>query len=273
VPLELLYEASGLPSFDLPDEVLDGYGGPLGFEEPRVVANFVSSIDGVVAAPPIAQSSKRISGGSDSDRFVMGVLRACADAIVIGSGTLAGSPHSLWTPGGSSAAGARAFAVLRRRRARHAAPALVVLTGTGEIDPGHPALAERGALVLTTDDGARRLAGRLPERSEVISVGAGPKVDLRAALALLRARGNQLILSEAGPHVFGGLLSAGLVDELFLTVSPIFAGRCDRSERLALVEGHDFLGQGAAARRLLSVRRDGALLFLRYELRAPQSTS
>jgi riboflavin biosynthesis pyrimidine reductase len=139
-----------------------------------------------------------------------------------------------------------------------------VLTGTGNIDPGHPAL-ERGALVLTTDDGARHVAGRLPRRSEVVSVGAGSAVDLGAALALLRARDHRLILSEAGPRVFGSLLSAGLVDELFLTVSPILAGRSDVTVRLGLVEGQDLLVRGAAA-RLLSVRRDGAFLFLRYEL-------
>jgi riboflavin biosynthesis pyrimidine reductase len=264
-PLELLYEAPGLPSFDLPEELHERYGGSLGFDEPRLVANFVSSVDGVVAAPAIIQSSKLISGRNDSDRFVMGFLRACADAIVIGSGTLGGSPRSLWTPDGPSPASAEAFAGLRRRRARPAEPALVVLTGTGNIDPGHPAL-ERGALVLTTDDGARRLAGRLPERSEVVSLGAGSAVDLGAALALLRARGYGLILSEAGPHVFGGLLAAGLVDELFLTVSPILAGRSAGAARLGLVEGQDLLARGAAAGRLLSVRRDGAFLFLRYEV-------
>ena len=117
MPLELLYEASGLPSFDLPEELHDRYGGSLGFDEPRLVANFVSSVDGVVAAPPIIQSSKLISGRNDSDRFVMGLLRACADAIVIGSGTLQGSPRSLWTPDGPYPATAEAFAGLRRRRA------------------------------------------------------------------------------------------------------------------------------------------------------------
>ena len=265
VPLELLYEASGLPSFDLPAELRERYGGSLGFDEPRLVANFVSSVDGVVAAPPIIQSSKLISGRNESDRFVMALLRACADAIVIGSGTLQGSPRSLWMPDGPYRADAEAFADLRRRRRRTPEPALVVLTGTGLIDPGHPAL-ERGALVLTTDGGARRLDGRLPERSEVVSLGAGSAVDLGSALALLRARGYRLILSEAGPHVFGGLLSAGLVDELFLTVSPILAGRSPGTARLGLVEGQDHLLRGAAAGRLLSVRRDGAFLFLRYEL-------
>lgn len=263
--LELLHEAPGLPGYELPDELRERYGGSLGFSEPRLVANFVTSVDGVVAAPPLVQSARLISGDNESDRFVMGLLRACADAIVIGSGTLRASPRSLWTPEGPFPEAAGAFAELRRRRRRPEIPALVVLTGTGLIDPAHPAL-ERGALVLTTDGGARHLEGRLPARSEVVSLGATPTVDLGAAVALLRERGHGLILCEAGPHAFGGLLAAGLADELFLTVSPVLAGRAQGATRLGLVEGQDLLAGVGAAGRLFSVRRDGAYLFLRYEL-------
>lgn len=263
--LELLHEAPGLPGYELPDELRERYGGSLGFSEPRLVANFVTSVDGVVAVPSLPQSARLISEDNDSDRFVMGLLRACADAIVIGSGTLQASPRSLWTPEGPCPEAADAFAELRRRRGRPETPALVVLTTTGLIDPAHPAL-ERGALVLTTDGGALHLEGRLPERSELVSLGATPTVDLGAAVALLRERGHGLILSEAGPHVFGGLLAAGLVDELFLTVSPVLAGRAEGATRLGLVEGQDLLAGVGAAGRLFSVRRDGAYLFLRYEL-------
>jgi riboflavin biosynthesis pyrimidine reductase len=265
--LELLYEASPLPAFDLPDELHERYGGPIGFDEPRVFANFVGSLDGVVAAPPLVQSAKLISADNDSDRFVMGLLRACADAILIGSGTLQASPRSLWTPGGPYPAAADAFAELRRRRGQPESPALVVLTATGLIDPAHPAL-ERGALVLTTDGGATRL-GRLPERSEVVSLGEGLAVDVVAALELLRERGHRLVLAEAGPHVFGSLVAAGLVDELFITVSPLLAGRAEALTRLGLVEGADLLEQERPAARLLGVRRDGGHLFLRYALGAP----
>ena len=264
--LQLLYEAAGLPAFDLPDELGERYGGSLGFTEPRLVANFVGSIDGVVAAPPLEQSARLIGGDSVSDRFVMALLRACADAIVVGSGTLQASPRSLWKPTGPFPAAAEAFAELRRRRGRPEPPTLVVLTATGLIDPLHPAL-ERGALVVTTDGGAVRLEGRLPARSELVSLGASPSVDLRAAVELLRERGHRLVLSEAGPHVFGGLVAAGLVDELFLTVSPLLAGRAEGATRLGLVEGRDLLAGGVVPGSLLSVRRDGGHLFLRYALR------
>jgi hypothetical protein len=50
-----------------------------------------------------------------------------------------------------------------------------VLTGGGSIDPSHP-LLESGALVLTSEPGAARLAGRLPRASTVVLLGADPEV-------------------------------------------------------------------------------------------------
>ena len=39
-----------------------------------------------------------ISGKDPADRFLMGLLRACADAVVLGAGTLRATPGHLWTP-------------------------------------------------------------------------------------------------------------------------------------------------------------------------------
>ena len=141
------------------------YGGTLGFEEPRVFANFVSTIDGVVAIPSLPSSNKLIAGGSAADRFVMGLLRACADVLVIGSGTLAASPRSVWTPEQAYPPAAAAFAELRRAaRPAAAARGRGHLRRAGASTPTHPAFAA-GAIVLTTDAGAARLAGQLPGRA------------------------------------------------------------------------------------------------------------
>jgi riboflavin biosynthesis pyrimidine reductase len=55
------------------------------------------------------------------------------------------------------------------------------------------------------------------------------------------------------------------VDELFLTVSPLLAGRGDAA-RLSLVEGVELIPQTRVAGRLRSVRAHGSHLFLRYGL-------
>jgi riboflavin biosynthesis pyrimidine reductase len=94
-------------------------------------------------------------------------------------------------------------------------------------------------------------------------VNDGDWVDLRAALGVLRARGHSLVLTEAGPTTFGSLLADSLVDELFLSVSPVLAGRLGPG-RLALVEGVELLPQMRVAPHLVSARRAGDHLFLRY---------
>jgi riboflavin biosynthesis pyrimidine reductase len=262
-PLELLHEPTDLPAIELPDELAAAYPGTLGFPATSTFANFVQTVDGVTAIPSVPQSNRLISGGSPADRFVMGLLRACAGAVVIGSGTLAGSPGGSWSPGRAFPAAAAAFAKLRARLGLPARVELVVLTARGSIDPAHPALAE-GALVLTTDRAAAGLRGALPAAAEVVSLG--PALDAAAAFALLRERGFERILSEGGPHVLGAQLAAGLVDELFLTVSPLLVGRPHGDERLSLDDGADLLTGGPLAARLIGVRRDGAHLFLRYAL-------
>ena len=174
MPLEVLVRCRRLRPFDLLEELHDRYGGSLGFDDPRLVAIFVSSIDGVVVVPPIIQPSKLISGRNDSDRFVMTLLaclrRRHRDRLGHPGGARrdrSGCWHALYP------ATRTAFADLRHRRCctRGAGPPRCS-PASGSIDPGHPAL-ERGALVLTTDGDARHLDGRLPQRSEVVSLGAG----------------------------------------------------------------------------------------------------
>jgi riboflavin biosynthesis pyrimidine reductase len=263
-PLEALYEAANTPTVDLPPALEQLYGGGIGFDEPRVYANFVSTLDGVVAIPELAQSNKLISAGSEGDRFVMGLLRAFADVVLIGAGTLAGSPRGTWTPERAYPPAAGAFAELRRRRGRSPAPELAVLSGRGSVAPLHPAL-QAGALVLTSEPGAARLRPRLPETSTIVTLGEETSIDPRRVIDVLRERGHRLILSEAGPHAFGALVDAGLVDELFLTLSPLLAGSAEQTRRFALVEGFDLVPLQVEG-RLLGLRRQGAHLFLRYQL-------
>lgn len=216
------------------------------------------------------RGNRVVSGDSASDRFVMGLLRAFADCVLVGPGTLAGAPRGSWTPAGAYPAAADAYAELRRRLGLEPRPELAVATAAGSVAPDHPALAGP-TVILTGEAGAERLAGTLPPSAELLPLGAGPAVEPRAALAALAARGHRLVLCEAGPRLFGSLLAAGLVDELFLTLSPLLAGRACGDPRPGLVEQTRLLPERALRGRLLSVRRDGAHLFLRYALREPSA--
>jgi riboflavin biosynthesis pyrimidine reductase len=266
--LEHLYESPGLPEFDLPRELSEAYGGPLGFSEPRLYANFVTALDGVVALPGQPHSSRIISEYSTADRFVMGLLRACADAVLVGAETVRDSPGSLWTAEQAYPPAEALFNELRRTRGQPPQPTVAILSGHGAVDPRHPAL-ENGALVLTSEPGAARLRGHLPGATTVV-IGPAPHLDPAAAVKALRSRGHRLILCEGGPSAFGALLAAGLVDELFLTVSPLFAGRTADSPRPGLVEGIELLPATTVGCELLTLRRAGSQLFSRYLVSKPE---
>jgi riboflavin biosynthesis pyrimidine reductase len=193
----------------------------------------------------------------------MGLLRACADAVVVGAGTLAASPGGRWTPAQAYPDAAEHYDALRASLGLPTEPEIVILSASGAVDPTYP-LFESGVLLLTTDVGQTLLGDRLPGASTVVSLGPGAKLDPVAALGALRARGHRLILHEGGPHVIGSFFEAGAVDELFLTISPLLTGRIVLDPRLALVEGADLL-PGVRA-RLVGVRRDTDHLFVRYQI-------
>jgi riboflavin biosynthesis pyrimidine reductase len=167
----------------------------------------------------------------------MGLLRATADAVLVGCGTVNASPKGHWRPDTVFPGAAGAFGELRDRPAR---------------------------VVVATELAADRLAGRLPEETEIAVVPGDDAVDVAAAVSLLRERGHRRILSEAGPRLFGSLVAADLVDELFLTVSPLLAGRAAGEERFGIVEGVSLLPERERRGSLRSARLHGGHLFLRY---------
>ncbi|HXC78126.1 MAG TPA: dihydrofolate reductase family protein [Candidatus Acidoferrum sp.] len=260
-PFEVLFEAEGLSEYAMPADLKHLYGR-LGFADRVFFANFVSSIDGVVTLGAKPSAGSVISGKDASDRFLMGLLRACADAVVLGAGTLRATPGHLWTPAHVYPALATEFTALRSALGRSAEPSLVVLTGSGELDFSHPAIV-RGACVITTGPGAKRIGSRLPPSCELLVMGKGKRLDLGKVVGELRERGLIVLLSEAGPHVTGHLVAEGLLDEVFLTVSPVLAGRA-KEKRLGMVEGIELLPDNGAWSKLLSARQHGDYLFLRY---------
>jgi riboflavin biosynthesis pyrimidine reductase len=262
----------------LPADLQARFAGRLEFplrpDGPTIIANFVSTIDGAVALDRRgATGGREISGGSEPDRFLMGLLRASADAVLVGAGTVRASRSKVWTPRAAHPASAVAFADWRRTLGLPAAgPATVVVSGSGSLDPAVLGRADGPpVLIVTTTDGVRRLRrGARPDQVEIIAVPDGPTVAVETLTGIVRERGFRLVLSEAGPTLFGRLLGARAVDELFLTVAPQIAGRSDETGRLALVEGTAFPPALAPRARLRSVMRSTDHLFLRYDLRPAQ---
>jgi riboflavin biosynthesis pyrimidine reductase len=259
-PFDVLFEAE-VPDYALPADLKHLYGR-LGFGSEVVYSNFVSSVDGVVTLGSKPSAGSVISGKYAADRFLMGLLRACADAVVIGAGTMRATPGHLWTPAHVYPALQTEFTALRSSLGRSAEPVLVLLTASGALDYKHPALV-RGAIVITTSAGANKIGDRLPKTCELVAMGKGKTFDIGKAIEELRSRGLDVLLTEGGPHVVGQLVEAGLLDEAFLTIAPVVAGRGDEP-RLGMVEGVELLPAKGAWSALLSARRHGDYLFLRY---------
>src|SRR5262245_28424182 len=246
---------------DLPDALRTAYGGGLGLEGSAVYANFVASIDGIVAISDIRASSKVIGGQDEGDRFVMALLRASADALLMGAGTFR-QHRGPWTAQAIAPRAADAFAELRRIESRTETPTLAIVTASGDVEPK----PGQDTIVLTTAKGAEAVPAGF---SEVVVVGDGDAVDVAGAIAALRERGLERILTEGGPNLMGQLLEARVVDELFLTIAPLFAGGGERpGDRSTLAPGIELLPDRPVPGALLSAKRRNSYLFLRVGLGA-----
>jgi riboflavin biosynthesis pyrimidine reductase len=211
------------------------------------VVNMVASVDGATAVDGVSGGL-----GGEGDRTVFAALRTVADVVLVAAGTAnaerygparTDEPRTAW----------------RAARGRPPAARVAVVTGSLSVDPGLPLFAEGAEprpLVLTGTAGPPDRRRALAAVAEVVDVGAR-QVDLEAALRELRTRGAEVVLAEGGPTLNGQLVSAGLVDELCLTLSPVLAGGDSRR----IVHG---AAPGLRRLRLDRVLDHDGTLFLRY---------
>ena len=208
--------------------------GNLGFpashiHRPWTFANFVQSIDGVASFKGRHASGADISQSAE-DRWLMDLLRAHADAIIMGVNTLV--EETLSWPQLNNGRGAvyriedPALRDLRRQLGR-APEKVIFVTASAAIDPRAYRVFDGDqmqAFILTTAAGAARLKARDP-RTQVIIAGDDETVDLSHAVRLLRTEMNlRWLLCEGGPSLYGNMARAGLIDEKFVTVSPVEIG-------------------------------------------------
>lgn len=179
---------------------------------PWVLANMVTSLDGA------ATLDGRSGGlGGPGDRAAFGAIRAVADVIVVGAGTVRAEGYR-------PPRAADAVQAARVARGQGPLPRIAIVSGRLDLDPGAEVFGAGDPLVVTHAgaDGARRAA--LGAVAEIVEAGA-TNVDPAAALAALAERtGARVVLCEGGPSLLGTLLDADLVDELCLTLAPCVVG-------------------------------------------------
>ena len=266
----------------LPQKLRELYDGDLHFRtspaaRPFVIANFVSTLDGVVSFEIKGKSGgSTISGSNPADRFIMGLLRASADAIMVGAGTLHDvSAKSLWTPEYVYPDAKHLYEEYRvnvQHKPRY--PLLVIVSGSGQLELKRaifrtPAIR---TVVITTSAGRDELTRRGAANLGSVEVHAlkssRGSIAPRAILQLLQSQfGVSRLLHEGGPTLFGQFLAAKVVDELFLTLSPQIAGRKGDATRPAVVQGVAFVPNSAPWFEMVSAKEKAAYLYLRYRRR------
>jgi riboflavin biosynthesis pyrimidine reductase len=245
------------------------YGGPLRFREsesPHLVTNFVGTIDGVVSlGTEDRNDSSVISAHSAADRYVMAMLRAAADVILIGARTLEEAPGHQWTAEKLVPSEVRPLQDYRRAlgRTTDAAP-LAIVSGSGRL-ADHVALTNPAVpTTVFTTNAAAPIRMEFPKVNRIVVPGAGRMDGDTLMQALVDAYNPRLVLCEGGAQLLGTLVAANQVSEMFLTVAPRIAGRDGSQQRLGMVEGFAADPHELQEYALLSVRREAATLLLRY---------
>lgn len=203
--------ATGTPAFD-EDELLATYQ-VADRSRAHLRANMITSIDG-------AATHQGLSGGLNgpADKQVFDLLRRLADVIIVGAGTVRAEGYGAMRLTEEDVAWRRGHGLSEH-------PVFAIVSGRLDLDPDSPVFTEAPVrpLVFTHSGSPTAQRTRLAQVAEVVVCGE-QDLDPVAMRLVLTGRGLSQMLTEGGPHLLGTLASAGVVDEVCLTLSPVLEG-------------------------------------------------
>ncbi len=216
------------------DEAYAAYGN-FGFPPPPagrpwIYSNFVQSLDGITTLLGKHGSGGDISQSGD-DRWLMDLLRANADGLLMGMNTLL-EEQRLRGPESRGIVFRVADPALRALRTKlgKGRERNIFVTRALDLDLSRYKVFDGDvvdAAILTSPAGAERLRARGGHSHVVVvAAGEGETFDLGGAIGNLREEeGVRYLLCEGGPTLYGSLARADLADEKFMTVSPVEVGQ------------------------------------------------
>jgi len=213
----------------------------------------------ITADGKIATANRVVSSfGSQRDKDHLLELRATADAVMSGAGTVNSGPITLG-PGPAK------YRRSRTRRGLAEYNLRVVVSGSGNVNPEAEIFKKKFSpiIILTTARAREDKLKPLNDLAEIKSFGTR-EIDFRKALQWLREKWSvKRLLCEGGGELNDALFRAGLVNEVHLTICPkIFGGRLAPT----IAEGTGVLKLANAAQlRLKSKKRIGDELFVVYQ--------
>ena len=236
--------------------VYDDLELPIGTWRPYTAIQMVMTVDGAITGPTYAYWPISL----EADQRTFRRFRMHFDAVLHGARTLGMRiDRYMWSA---------ELQRERRRRGLHEPPLFIVVTNSGQIDPGDRVFQRCSypiAPMVVVPDSAEVTSG-LPEVAEIVRIGA-ESVDLGGLVRYLAAeRGVRRLVCEGGAILNYHMLTAGLVDEFFITVTPSIIG--EPRPRTA-VEGAAALPSDQLQRlELMSAVTRGGEVFLRYRVKA-----
>ncbi len=223
---------------------------------PFVFLNIATTADG-----KLAPANRRfVPFSSPRDQLLLLQLRARADAVMAGARTVDSAPVNLG-PGPEQ---------FRRQRVKNGLAEhnlRVVVSGSGTLNPRAEIFRHKLSplIVLVTERATRARIAQLKKLGAIVETCGEREIDFAHALRWLRQEWNvKRLLCEGGGELNQALLRARLVDEIYLTLSPlVFGGR--RAPTLADGTGVEHLPD-ATLLELKAMRRAGDELFLVYRV-------
>lgn len=171
-----------------------------------VTLKMAMSLDGYVASRPGA--SEWIS--CEEERLFVRDLRVAHDAVMVGAGTVRIDDPQLTV---------RPPASRLREFVRVVACASDVVPTASRIFAPIPGYART---IVLAPGGARARFRALLDVADMIYVGESQeRLELKAALEALHARGIMSVLCEGGPTLAGDLIAQGLVNRVYWAISPV----------------------------------------------------
>ncbi len=220
-------------------------------DRPYTLLSCCASIDGYIGS---AASRLLLSNDADFDR--VDAVRASCDAILVGAETVRiDNPRLL----------VRSQARREERAARGLpeSPMKVTVTRRAELD-ARAAFFNLGEAEKLVYCAAPRVADARDRLGPVATVvDAGENIEMRTLTADLAARGVDRLMVEGGGTVHTQFLTDDIVDELQLTVAPVFVGD---SEAPRFVRDGVFPWNPARRAELVEVQKLGDVVLLRYAL-------
>jgi riboflavin biosynthesis pyrimidine reductase len=177
-------------------------------------ANMIASADGAATLDGRAGPL-----GNSHDQALLGLLRALADVVIAGAGTVIieryGPAHAK-----------PQYQEMRAAAGQPPAPLMALVSNRLQLDFSAKFFtgeSGRRPIVITCEAAPADRLRAAHQVAEVVLAG-GKVVEPRLMVDALAERGHHRLLCEGGPTLLGGIAASGVLDELCLTVAAKLVG-------------------------------------------------